>query len=142
VSLSITQYAVVASAGSLSWIAVDLIANMLLKTSKTGVRFRLKFLGARWLRWKQAVVAGFIQFGIAFVASYFIQDYFIDLFSQNTAYLFPISLSALSFIYAYIFGLTPYKKTLRRFSPSIVLIIIAILFFIAIWHFTQYPFKF
>lgn len=139
--LSISEYAVIASAGLVSWIAVDLMANMLLKTSKNGVQFRLKILGARWLKWKHAVIAGLTQFGIAFGSSYFIQDFFTKMFSQNTVYLLPISLSAFGFVYAYVFGLTPYKKTLKRFLPSLILIAFAILFFTGIWHFTQYPFK-
>ena len=140
-SLSISQYTVITSAGVLSWITVDLIANMFLKTSKKGVQFRLKFLGSRWLKWKQAVIGGLIQFGIAFGASYFIQDYFTELFTQNATYLFPIFLSAVGFVYAYVLGLTPYNKTLKKLSPSLIIIFIAILFFLAIWHFTQYPFR-
>lgn len=140
-SLSISQYSVIASAGLVSWIAIDLIANMLLKPSKKGVQFRLKFLGARWLKWKTAIAASLVQFGIAFVASYYIQNFFTDLFSENTIYLIPISFSALGFLYSYVYGLSPYKKSAKRFSPTIILIAIAILFFIAIWHLTQYPFK-
>ena len=93
--LSISQYAVIASAGIVSWIAIDLIANLLLKTSPNGVRFRFKFLGARWLKWKQAVIIGLIQFGIAFVASYYIQNFFANLFSDNMTYLFPLVCSVL-----------------------------------------------
>ncbi|HSV48768.1 MAG TPA: hypothetical protein VLH35_00505 [Candidatus Acidoferrales bacterium] len=113
---------------------------MLLKTSKTGVKFRLKLLGTRWLKWKQAIIASFIQFGIAFLASYVIQDYFTKIFTQNTIYLLPILLSTIGFIYAYIYGLSPYKKAPERFAPSIIFIAIAILLFLGIWYFTQNPF--
>jgi hypothetical protein len=140
-SLSVSQYAVIASAGLVSWIAVDLIANMLLKNSKKGVQFKLKFLGARWLTWKLAVIVGLAQLAIAFVASYKIQDYFTYLFTKNSTYLLPISVSAISFSYAYVFGLTPYKKTLSRLSPSIILILVAVALFYGIWHFTSFPFK-
>ena len=141
-SLSISQYAVIASAGFVSWIIVDLISNMLFKTSKKGTQFRLKILGTRWLTWKKAIVGSFIQFGIAFVASYLVQDYFTKLFAQNTVYLLPIIVSALGFVYAYFYGLSPYKKSLERFAPSLILIGIAILLFVGIWYFTHYPFRF
>jgi hypothetical protein len=138
-SLSISQYAVIASSGLVSWIAIDLISNMLLRESEKGTQFRLKILGARWLTWEKAVIVGLIQFAIAFVASYYIQDFFTVLFTANVAYLFPIALTALGFIYAYVFALTPYKKKLVRFTPSLILIGIAVVFFFLIWSTGQYP---
>ena len=140
-SLSVSVYTIIVCAVLVSWIGVDLISNMLLKKSKTGVQFRLKLLGARLLTWKRAVVASVIQFGVTFVASYLIQDYFAKLFSQNIVYLFPILLSACGCTYTYILGLTPYKKTFKRLAPSLILMGIAILFFLSIWYFTFHPFQ-
>jgi hypothetical protein len=90
----------------------------------------------RWLSRKKAIYVAFAQFLMAFVASFFIQDFFVKLFSQAFAYLLPIVFSTVGLLYLYILSDLPYDITLKRCLPSIILFVFAGILFYGILKLT------
>jgi hypothetical protein len=131
---SLIDFLLFAASGLFGWIIVDGFANLLLRKSEKGAKFRL--IGARWLTRELAIKVAFVQFGIAFVFSYFIQDYLFFLFSSAYQYAIPIGMTALGALYLYILANLPYKVTLRRCTFSLVLFGLAALLFYAIHSLT------
>jgi hypothetical protein len=125
------EYVATLDAYILGWVTIDLIANLLLKKEETGTK--IQFLGARWLKRKDAIIVAFLQFLIAFSCSFFINDFFLVLFSKALLYIVPITFIAIGILYLYILLGLPYKITVRRCAFSIILFLLAIalLYFIS-----------
>lgn len=128
--LSLIEYTIIIFSGIFAWIIDDGIANLLLKKKEKGAMFR--FIGARWLKRKRAIKIAFLQFGIAFVLSYFLYDWLYALFSSAFLYLLPICLSGVGALYLYILLDLPYKLTWERCRLSVGLLIFGIFFFVVI----------
>ena len=133
-AISIPQYTLIGSAFAVSWVVVDSLANLLLMKHQKGCR--LRFIGARWLRRKKAIEVAFLQFLIAFIASFFIQDFFVKLFSQAFEYIIPFVFSTFGILYLYILSTLPYQITPKRCLPSIILFVVAGLLFYGIFRLT------
>lgn len=133
--LTVPEYILVGSAIVVGWVTVDFLSNLLLMKKEKGCR--LRFIGARWLRRKQAIGVAFLQFGLAFGLSFFVGDFFSKLFLQAFTYLLPIGFTTIGILYLYIIGNLPYKITLGRCSPSIFLFAVAGLFFFVIFEISQ-----
>lgn len=73
--VSIDQVTIILLSGAISWIIDDLLANLFLAKHEKGAMVR--FIGARWLKRKTAIQVAILQFAVAFVASFFVQDFLI-----------------------------------------------------------------
>jgi hypothetical protein len=127
---SFVDFLLFSAAGIFGWVIVDAFANLFLSTSTKGAKFR--FIGARWLKRELVIKVALVQFLIAFIISYFIQDYLFYLFSLAYQYVIPIVMTALGVLYLYILANLPYKITPKRCTFSIVLLAFAALLFYAI----------
>jgi len=131
---SFIDFVLFTAAGIFGWIIIDVLANLFLRKSTKGATFR--FIGARWLKRKTAIKVALLQFSIAFVVSFFIQDYFFYLFSEAYQYIVPIVFTAIGALYLYVLANLPYKVTLKRCTFSIVLFVLASFLFYAISQLT------
>jgi hypothetical protein len=131
---SFVDFLLFSAAGIFGWVTVDAFANLFLSKSTKGAKFR--FVGARWLKRKLAIRVAFAQFFIAFVISYFIQDYLFYLFSSAYQYVIPIAMTALGVLYLYILANLPYKITPKRCTFSILMFILSGILFYAISQLT------
>jgi 4-hydroxybenzoate polyprenyltransferase len=134
-SINVVQTAIVLLSAAISWVIVDIVANLLLKKHEKGTKIR--FIGARWLKRKEAIEVAIVQFAIAFFLSLFITDFFASLYSQAFEYLVPIALTTIGILYLYILAGLPYKIKGKHALPSVILILIALFLFYVIWYFTQ-----
>lgn len=133
-SINIIQTAIVLLSAAISWVIVDIVANLLLKKHEKGTKIR--FIGARWLKRKEAIEVAIVQFATAFFLSLFITDFFASLYSQ-AFYLVPIALTTIGILYLYILAGLPYKIKGKHALPSVILILIDLFLFYVIWYFTQ-----
>jgi hypothetical protein len=134
-SINIIQTAIVLLSAAISWVIVDIVANLLLKKHEKGTKIR--FIGARWLKRKEAIEVAIVQFAIAFFLSLFITDFFASLYSQAFEYIVPIALTTIGILYLYILAGLPYKIKGKHALLSAILILIALFLFYVIWYFTQ-----
>jgi hypothetical protein len=129
--VSFIQVTIILLSGVISWIIDDCIANALLLKKEKGTKIR--FIGARWLTRKKAIIVAFIQFAIALIASFFLQDFFNSLYAQAISYMLPICMFTISLLYPYILLGLPYKIKVKHIVPSILLILLSILLFVGIY---------
>ncbi len=133
--VSVSQFTIIAMSLVMSWVLDDGAANLLLKKHEKGAK--LRFIGARWLSRKNAIIVACIQLGIAMVFGYYIQDFLTGLYTQVAAYIVPISLFTINTLYPYILASLPYKIKPKHVAPSVVLILVSLLLFAGIYYLTK-----
>lgn len=136
--LGIIDYFVLGDSFTLGWITLDILANLFLVTRKGGAY--LRFFGSRYTRRTNAVVASFLQFILALVVSFFINDFWSWIITQTQIFLLPISIVAGVVLYLYILASLrdAYKMTTpKRLGPAIACLAFACVLFYLI--FMYYP---
>jgi hypothetical protein len=133
--VSVSQFSIIAMSLIMSWILDDGVANLLLKKYQKGAKIR--FVGARWLSRKNAIIVTVIEITVAMIFGYYIQDFLTNLYTQAFAYIVPITLFTIGVLYPYLLAGLPYKVKLKHILPSIILILLALLLFAGIRYVTN-----